>query len=220
MKVKIQVPESLEEITLGQYQKFEKVNSNENKNSNFLLQKMVEIFCNLNLKDIAKLKYNSVVKVTSLLNNLFNQEPKFQETFILNGVEYGFITQLDDITIGEYIDLDTYLSDWQSMHKAMAVLFRPITKRAGDKYSIEEYEGSQNAEIYKDMRLDIAMGSLVFFYNLRKELLKTTLKYFNKQEIRKLTTRQREDLLGSMDGITPYINWLEEVFPELTKSLD
>lgn len=220
MKVKIQVPESLSEITLGQYQKFEKINSKENQNSNFLLQKMVEIFCNINLKDIAKLKYNSVVKVTTLVNDLFNQEPKFKERFILNGVEYGFITQLDDITIGEYIDLDTYLSDWQSMHKAMAVLFRPVTSKAGDKYSIEEYEGSQNADIYKDMTLDIAMGSLVFFYNLRKELLRTTLKFLNKEATMKLTTQQREDLLGSMDGITRYINWLEEEFPVLTKSLN
>jgi len=220
MKVKIQVPESLSEITLGQYQKFEKINSKENQNSNFLLQKMVEIFCNINLKDIAKIKYESVIKVTSILNDLFNQEPTFIDRFKLNGIEYGFITQLDDITIGEYIDLDTYLSDWQSMHKAMAVLFRPITNKAEGKYSIEEYEGSSNADLYKDMRLDIAMGSLVFFYNLRKELLKTTLKYFNKEATMKLTTQQKEDLLGSMDGITRYINWLEEEYPKLTKSLN
>ena len=53
MKIKIPVPESLSEMTLEQYQKFEKINTEYNQGSNFLLQKMVEIFCNLPLKDIA-----------------------------------------------------------------------------------------------------------------------------------------------------------------------
>ena len=45
MKVEINVPDSLKEITLDQYQRFEKLNTEENKESTFLLQKMVEIFC-------------------------------------------------------------------------------------------------------------------------------------------------------------------------------
>ena len=49
MKYKIQVPENLNEITLEQYQKFDKVNTKENEDSAFLLQKTVEIFCRLEL---------------------------------------------------------------------------------------------------------------------------------------------------------------------------
>ena len=50
MKIEINVPDTLKEITLGQYQKFEKLNTKENQDSTFLLQKMVQIFCNLDLK--------------------------------------------------------------------------------------------------------------------------------------------------------------------------
>ena len=50
MKVKIQVPTSLSEITLEQYQKFNKINTEENQNTNFILHKTVEIFCGLDLK--------------------------------------------------------------------------------------------------------------------------------------------------------------------------
>ena len=60
MKIEINVPDSLSEITLGQYQKFEKLNTKENKDTTFLLQKMVQIFCNLDLKDVATIKYKSV----------------------------------------------------------------------------------------------------------------------------------------------------------------
>ena len=49
----------------------------------------------------------------------------------INGdeVEFGFIPKLDNISLGEFVDLDSYMSDWDNMHKAMAVLYRPVTFR-------------------------------------------------------------------------------------------
>ena len=58
MNIEILVPESLDEINLDQYQRFIKLNTKENEGSSFLMQKMIEIFCNLDLKDIAKIKYS------------------------------------------------------------------------------------------------------------------------------------------------------------------
>jgi len=200
MKVKIQVPESLREISLEQYQTYNKINTEQNQNSNFLLHKTIEIFCNLNLQNVIKVEYNSVVKVAKMINDLFNQDVKLVPTFTMNGVGYGFIPDLDKITLGEYIDLDNTLSDWNNMHKAMAVLYRPIKDTLKEKYIIEDYKGSEGAEKYKQMPLDIVMGSILFFYNLKNELLKTTLKYLNKEALMKLTIQQREDLLGSGDG--------------------
>ena len=59
----------------------------------------------------------------------------------MGGVEYGFIPVLDDMTLGEYVDLDENFTDWDKMHKAMSVLFRPIKLKKGDRYQIEEYDG-------------------------------------------------------------------------------
>lgn len=219
MKVKIQVPESLREISLEQYQAYNKINTEQNQNSNFLLHKTIEIFCNLNLQNVIKVEFNSVVKVAKMINDLFNQDVKLIPTFTMNGVGYGFIPDLDKITLGEYIDLDNTLNDWNNMHKAMAVLYRPIKDTLKEKYIIEDYKGSEGAEKYKQMPLDIVMGSILFFYNLKNELLKTTLKYLNKEALMKLTIQQREDLLGSGDGITRYIDWLEEMQPKLNMSV-
>ena len=44
MKIEINVPTSLSEVTLGQYQKFLKI-AEENPECNFLNAKMIEIFC-------------------------------------------------------------------------------------------------------------------------------------------------------------------------------
>jgi len=217
MKVKIQVPDSLRDISLKQYQEYHKINNEENQNSNFLLHKTIEIFCNLNLQNVIKVEFNSVIKVVKIINDLFEQEVKLIPTFTMDNVSYGFIPDLDKITLGEYIDLDTTLSDWNNMHKAMAVLYRPITDTYKDTYIIEEYKGAKEAEKYKQMPMDIVMGSVLFFYNLKNELLKTILKSLNKEVIMKSTFQQRQTLLGNGDGITRYIDWVEEMQPKLMK---
>ena len=216
MKVQINVPDSLKDITLEQYQKFEKLNTEENKDSSFLLQKMIEIFCNLNLRDVANIKYKSVQEITKHLNKVFDVKTDLTPTFKLGGIEFGFIPVLDDMTLGEYIDLDTYLGDWENMHKAMNVLYRPITVNNKNRYNIEDYKESDNTELFKDMPLDIAMGSLVFFWNLNSELLQITLKYLN-QETRKMTLEQRQVLEKNGDGYPLSMDSLKKILPDLTQ---
>jgi hypothetical protein len=218
MKVDIYIPEKLSDITLEQYQKFAKLNTEENQNSNFLLHKMVEIFCRLDLKDIARIKYQYVNSIVSDLNNIFNAKTELIQTFKLKGVEYGFIPKLDDITLGEYIDLDNNISDWETMHKAMAVLYRPITLQKGDRYQIEEYTAKEDTEKFKDMTLDVVMGSLVFFWSLSSELLQTTLKYLAKEMEGNLTIQQRQALEESGVGISQSMGWLRAMLPSLTIS--
>ena len=170
MQVEINVPDSLSEIKLEQYQKFQALNTDENSESPFLLQKMIEIFCNLNLKEVATIKYKSVQVIVEHLNKVFSVKTDLKNTFKLKGVEYGFIPVLDDMSLCEYIDLDNYICDWDNMHKAMNVLFRPIENKRGVKYNVIEYGKQDNSQVLKDMPLDIVLGAMVFFYHLNNEL--------------------------------------------------
>lgn len=171
MKVEIIVPSSLSEITLEQYQRFEKLNTEENQDTAFLMHKTVEIFCNLNLKDIAKIKYSYVKEIIEDINKLFEQKQDLIPRFKIKGIEYGFIPVLDDMTLGEYVDLDETFSDWSSMHKAMSVLFRPITINKGQRYQIEEYRGIENANVMKQMPLDAVMGCMFFFLQFKQGVI-------------------------------------------------
>ena len=168
MKIDIYIPQELSDITLGQYQKFTKINTGENENTSFLLHKMVEIFCNIDLKDIAKIKYTYVNNIVSEINKMFDVKTSLIPTFKMGGVDYGFIPKLDDISLGEYIDLDNTLGDWETMHKAMSVLYRTVKLQKGNRYQIEDYTGMENAEVMKGMPLDVVMGSLVFFLDFKK----------------------------------------------------
>mgnify|MGYP003647444488 FL=1 len=219
MKIEINVPDSLKEITLGQYQKFEKLNTEENKDTTFLLQKMVQIFCNLDLKDVATIKYKSVQEISLHLNKVFDTKHSLIPTFELGGVKMGFIPVLDDMTLGEYIDLDDNLGDWQTMHKAMSVLYRPVTFSKGHKYQIEDYEGIVNDEAMKQAPLDVVFSAMVFFYRLSNELTQTILSFLQK-ETNKMTTQQKQTLGLSGDGISQSMDLLKKMLPSLTQSLN
>ena len=216
MKVDILIPTTLSDITLEQYQKFLKLDNDKNKNSSFLLHKMIEIFCNLNLKDIAKIKFSSVKNVTKELDNIFAQKPKLKEAFILDGKEFGFIPTLDEISLGEYVDLDQTLSDWQEMHKAMAVLYRPVTHRDKNRYLIEDYEGDKYAEVMKKAPLDAVFGSIVFFYNLNNELLEITLNSLKKEMNQETNIVPKQILEESGIGINQFMDLLKGMLPDST----
>tara|TARA_R110002110_G_C13194498_1_gene694809 strand:- start:106 stop:777 length:672 start_codon:yes stop_codon:yes gene_type:complete len=217
MKVKILVPETLAEITLEQYQKFLKI-SKDNVNSLFLQQKMVEIFCNIELKQVLNIKYKSIVKINNHLNNLFEQKPKFIESFKRGDKTFAFIPKLDDMTFGEYVDLDTNLTDWDYMHQAMGVLYRPITLKKNNKYIIEPYETFDKYDM-KKMPLDVVLGSLVFFWNLSKELLNHIPNYFLTQ-MDSLTSQQQQTLEESGVGIQAYMDLVGETYSKLTMLQD
>lgn len=220
MKVEIQVPSSLSEITLEQYQKFAEINTDDNQDSSFLMHKTVEIFCNLNLKDIAKIKYIYVQEILNDINNLFDKKQDLIPKFKHKGVTYGFIPVLDDMTLGEYVDLDENFTNWETMHKAMTVLYRPITLDKGSRYQIEEYDGLDNADVMKGIPLDVVMGCMFFFYNLNNELLKTTLNYLSQEVPKELTTEQLQTLAKNGDGINQSMESLKEMLQGLNISLN
>lgn len=217
MNIEINVPSSLSEITLGQYQKFLKIAEN-NPDGNFLNAKMIEIFCGIPLSDSYKLKMSSVTAILEILNDMLAQTPQHVERFKMNGVEYGFIPDLDEMSLGEYIDLDNNASKWEQMHVAMNVLYRPIKTSKVGKYNIEEYD-VKFPEVMKDMPLDAAIGSLFFFYNLGMELSKHTILYLDNQAEMEAIQEQLT-LEKNGDGINQFMDSLTEILQGLKISLN
>ena len=216
MRIEINVPTSLSEITLRQYQKFLKI-AEENPEGNFLDAKMIEIFCGIPLSDSYKLKMVSVTAIIDILNSMLEVKPNHVQRFTLNGVEYGFIPDLDEMSLGEYIDLDNNASKWESMHIAMNVLYRPIVTSKVGKYNIEEYTTS-NPEKMLDMPLDAALGSLFFFYNLGLELSKHTILSSNLEEVEEFQEQLTSETNG--DGINQFMDSLTEILQDLKISLN
>lgn len=216
MKVNINVPDSLSEIRLEQYQKFVKLYDGE-VTEDFMALKMLEIFCGIKLNDAYQMRYKDIDAIVHILTNTLNDKPQLVKTFKMDGVEYGFIPNLDDMSFGEYIDLDTYIGDWQNIHKAMAVLYRPIKGRYGERYNIVPYEVI-DAETMRKMPMDAVVSSVLFFYRLGIDLSIAMTNYLEQAEETRLVQYLNSEQNGA--GINHYTHLLKGILEDLNISLN
>jgi len=216
MKLSINVPTDLNELTLDQYQKFLKIQK-DNGDGTFVAQKMIEIFCGIDLKDTFKIKITDMNEIIRILNDLLEIKPKLINRFEMNNTAYGFIPVLEDISLGEYVDIENYMQSWDDMHKAMSVLYRPIKEAHRDKYNIIDYEAKES-DVMKDMPLDVCFSAVVFFYNLGIELSSNMMDYLTENQLSNLTEGQHS-FLNDGGGIQQFTNSLRDVLQNSKISL-
>lgn len=220
MKQKISIPETLNDLTLEQYQKFLKVVDG-NTDELFIRKKMVQIFCNVPLIYVEHISKVDFDEITAKIIEVLNQTPDLTIKFSLNNVEYGFIPSLeDDITLAEFVDLDNLAGNWEEMQQFMSILYRPITKKKGNKYKIEPYK-AKKFEDFKDMPLGIVIGSQLFFWTLGRQLLQLTNSFGQKalqaKEIQEKL--QKDSELGGV-GMPQLVNSLDMTTRKLMESLN
>jgi len=220
MKVKIKIPEDLSEVTLEQYQYLMEI-QNENDDDEFSARKLISVFCKIPLSQVMYIDYSSAADLLAKFNQMFSEEKLMHTRFKLNDTEFGFIPDLEGISFGEYIDCEKYMQSWKTMHNAMAVLYRPITKTKGEKYEIESYEGSVTyAEVMKAMPLSVALGANVFFWNLINELLEGLIVYLQnevKKEVDMKIIAQYLHLENDGDGINQFMELQRATLRNLKK---
>jgi hypothetical protein len=223
MKTEIVIPTSLSEIPLKSYQEFMRLVEKSN-DEEFIGQKTIEIFCGLQMKDVVKVKWSDVKELTVHLNEIFKAKPKFQATFKIQDTEFGFIPNLEDMSFGEYIDLESNISNVETFHKAMAVMYRPITKKHKDRYEVFEYTGTDEfSELMKYAPLNVVMGATVFFSSLGNDLVQHTLTYLESQmktNKKLMTTAKERNLIKDGDGIIQSMQLLRATLQNLMKLPD
>ena len=176
-QIKINIPESIGDITLSQYIEIQKLIDRELDEVPFM-ERLVMLLSGVTKRDIKNIDVKDYAMISESIALALNTNSEFQNRFTLNGVEYGFIPNFDKITQGEYIDLTSNELDNESLPTIMSVLFRPIIKSdAFDNYQIEAYDAStERIEEMKQAPMNIVNGALVFFWSLAKELKNYTEK--------------------------------------------
>lgn len=202
MKIDIKVPSSLKDIRLSQFQKFLKTTEG-SEDMHFIHKQMVGIFCNIPDSVVNSIKAIDFVEIVEDIQKVLNEKPDLVHRFD-DGVEYGFIPKIEDITVAEKADLDAFMDDWQKMDKAMAVCYRPIKSKYKKTYLIEDYTGNEEP---LNVTLDVAMSCMLFFYNLMKDLLNYTLSFIANQAEQDPKISQTLEKNG--DGIRTYMQLLK-----------
>ena len=170
MKVKIKVPLSLDDITVGQHQSIQKLLENDNLKGKELDNEILKIV--LGFDDIDAISVKDRNRLFVDVQNALQKEGEFKQTFVLNGIEFGLIPNFDKLTNGEYTDLIKYSEYVDDLHRFLAVAYRPIKLKDRFKnYTIVNYEGTKfNADRLKELPMSIANGVQGFFLNLSNDL--------------------------------------------------
>jgi hypothetical protein len=212
--MKIKIPTSLSDIRLEQFVLFNKL-MKESQDENFIQLAMVTIFCDVSVEDAKNIIAKDFTEIVNDITKVLSEQPRFIQRFIHNGKEYGFIPNLDEITAGEYIDLESFLRDEETYNKAMSVLYRPILNKSKDLYNIEEYKGSHTE--FNTINLETVLGSMLFFWNLSNELLIAMRDYLAQPKNKTLLEATLEQ---NGVGINQFLQSLEDVSLILKEQLN
>ena len=215
--MKIQVPTHINDITLEQYQRFALINTEE-QDKEFFMFKTIEIFCGVDIALVSKMRLSDAESISNEVLEVLQQNVPFTNKFELDGVKYGFIPDLQAISLGEFIDLEEGLSKDKDFHKAASVMFRPIVKEFGELYTIDGYEASTEAHhIMKQAPVGIISAAIVFFYNIAKELLKASQDFSSQEKAEAMTILEKLNSQRSTGGLTLSTLYAEAMLQSINK---
>jgi len=213
---------TVRDLTIQDYYDMQLELTLSDQNSGF---NVVSKLANCPTDELKKLKYDQWLALWITVQNQINRnimldEDVFSPRVKVNGVNYGMIN-LDNITIGEFSDLDVILTAANAehkMHEALAVLYRPIVEDTGKKYKIADYSSedfAERAEEFKAFPLAEARVAITFFLRLGSRSLGTTLDSLNQQ-----LQEMKSQMPKEMQEITQRIQTrLQEVGTQLSSPL-
>ena len=215
--MKIQVPTHINDITLEQYQRFALINTEE-QDKEFFMFKTIEIFCGVDIALVSKMRLSDAESISNEVLEVLQQNVPFTNKFELDGVKYGFIPDLQAISLGEFIDLEEGLSKDKDFHKAASVMFRPIVKEFGELYTIDGYEASTEMHhIMKQAPVGVISAAIVFFYNIAKELLKASQDFSSQEKAEAMTILEKLNSQRNTGGLTLSTLYAEAMLQSINK---
>ena len=215
--MKIQVPTHINDITLEQYQRFALINTEE-QDKEFFMFKTIEIFCGVDIALVSKMRLKDAESISNEVLEVLQQNVPFTNKFELEGVKYGFIPDLQAISLGEFIDLEEGLSKDKDFHKAASVMFRPIVKEFGELYTIDGYEASTEMHhVMKQAPVGVISAAIVFFYSIAKELLKASQDFSSQEKAEAMTILEKLNSQRNTGGLTLSTLYAEAMLQSINK---
>jgi hypothetical protein len=203
-EITLTIPTDWSSVSLKKYLTLQKDMSNYADDEEAQTALMLSHLCGLNAEYINSLSIEDYNTVRTALEGFVNDtEYPLQKIIKIDGKEYGFEPNLSQMAYGAYVDISKFgqLTIDDNWSKIMSILYRPITDKKGDMYSIEAYKGEIDDKLFLSVGMDVQFGALFFFVNLLMDLLSGTLKSLK------------------VEGLPPNIKSILEKSGEITKRL-
>lgn len=229
MNLTYTIPESKKDITVKQYLLISKLYKTAEENETEVNEKELIALClKIPVSLVDKLPFEHYNQAIKVISDALSKESTLHLTFDLNGVKYGFINDLENMTAGEYGALDELVKDTdKNAYKILNVLYRPIIKekfykswfnrkKKRGRYLIKPFDASNDVTVFENAPFEIYESALVFFYNLGKDLVNATQNYTSQAEQKQ--TKETQTLRGNGDGFKHLTHTLRLSVSELKKS--
>lgn len=192
----ISIPTDWSEISIAKFVKYSNA-VKDLEDDHQIIVKTISILCAIDEAVVEMMKLSDLHKIQSGLQKLISKpiNKEIINKIEIDGRTFGFHPKIDEITMGEFVDVEEYAKD-NDMAKMMSVLYRPITRTQGNRYDIEAYDIStheKNAELFANLSINVGNAIAVFFWNLGREQLNNFHQYSEKEV--------KEQHLPIMDGL-------------------
>ena len=227
MNLTYTIPETKKDITVERFLSISRLYKlAEERESEVTEIQLLSECLNIPISLVDKIPFKEYQHALKVVTEALNKESTLHLTFDLNGVKYGFIPDIENMSTGEYGALDKLLSDADNnAYKILNILYRPIVKEKFYKslfsknkkgtYKIQAYNHKNNTDIFKDAPYEIYESALLFFLNLGKELVNATQSYMS--QVEQVQTIEQLDSVKNGDGIRRMILTLQQSVSELRK---
>jgi len=231
--MRISIPENWNEVKLQDYLEYWKrikpyLNAeDEDLLNNVAIDTALTQICKVPFETLKTLDANDAMAVKVEVAKLLAQSTQIPLvrffTMEIDGedVEFGFEPNLDEMSYGCYLDLAEASKDlWDNIYTFLATLYRPVISKAGSRYRIADYNGTDFSMIpyFKNaLTADIALGSVFFFLHLQRELLSATLDYSAKivKSKKGLVAKMLgKTLVTNMEDLAVSLSSLETILPK------
>jgi hypothetical protein len=181
------------DITIEKWIKLNSINSDNE------LTTLIARIAVLTGKDEAELRALPYKEFDELVTTFqfLKDEPKkdYKLTFEIEGIEYGLIPDFSQISTGEWIDIEEFKKDSiKNCHLILATIYRPITKRIGNKWEIEPHDSKgfmERANLFKKtLSVEDVLGAVVFFSHIAIQYIQIMEPYLkNEMKLMKKKTK-------------------------------
>lgn len=172
--IEIKVPTDWAEVSIDKYTKYcEAVK--DLKDETEIINHTISILCDISIDIIPYVKIKDLKAIQKSLHKLISKpvNKDIISKININNEVFGFHSKLDEMTMGEYVDIETFSKE-NDLAKVLSILYRPIVKEQGNRYDIEPYDSDvhlRNAEKFKNLSINIANPVAVFFWSLGNKQL-------------------------------------------------
>ena len=185
MKFTLYFPSNYNEITIQQYREITALDK-KHKQDIHKVMATIRILTNAAEDQLVQITSKDILRIEKVLQWLRTppQTSEVQRTFVMDDVEYGLVPDMENLSVGEFADLEIYCENAdENMHKIMSVLYRPITRKVSNWYEVEPYKPTQSkTEAMLQAPFGVAVALMVFFSVIAKESAQSLPQYLAEKE--------------------------------------